>query len=383
METFTPKGNVFGPILPQFILEKPVTCGAKIMYALLCNYASERDHCWPSHATLAAKLSCSVSSVKNYLAELIGVKLISVRREQYRSCVYYLLRPEALKDCGAVKADQPETACREPTVDQTRPKIGYLNNLNKQEEKTTPPLPPATEQSLSPAPKALGGGGFSLPDFEKAWEAYPKKEAPGLARSAWLQLRQNGQLPSLPDLLASIKRFALTGSWQKEQGRFIPQMSNFLRGQRWLDTLPPEEEQALQLRLRTEKMEQALQKEQEAREARRKAENARLRPLYEAFAARFGEEARQFNEGLAAMHCGTWMFLYEKYGGPMAADVPEGNSLRMGQFMEAYQRQCEARIYREAQAAKTQVRSCLDNALPRTSLLTRFMPQKEGLCAAV
>lgn len=70
METFTPPGNIYGPILPQFILEKRITFGAKIMYALLC-YASEKDHCWPSQATLAARLSCSVSSVKNYLGELV------------------------------------------------------------------------------------------------------------------------------------------------------------------------------------------------------------------------------------------------------------------------------------------------------------------------
>ena len=60
METFAPKGKIFGPILPQFILEKRITLGAKVMYALLCNYASEKDHCWPSHATLASRLSCSI-----------------------------------------------------------------------------------------------------------------------------------------------------------------------------------------------------------------------------------------------------------------------------------------------------------------------------------
>ena len=87
MQTYAPRGKIFGPILPQFVLEKPITLGAKVMYALLCNYASETDHCWPSQATLAAKLSCSVSSVKNYLAELVKVKLIEIRHEQYRSCV--------------------------------------------------------------------------------------------------------------------------------------------------------------------------------------------------------------------------------------------------------------------------------------------------------
>ena len=67
------------------------------MYALLCNYASDNDRCWPSQAKLAARLSCSVSSVKKYLAELVGIKLVHVRREQYRSSVYYMLEPAHMK----------------------------------------------------------------------------------------------------------------------------------------------------------------------------------------------------------------------------------------------------------------------------------------------
>ena len=87
MQTFAPRGRIHGPILPQFVLETSISFGAKVMYALLCSYASDNDHCWPSQATLAARLSCSVSSVKKYLAELAGIKLIDVRREQYRSSV--------------------------------------------------------------------------------------------------------------------------------------------------------------------------------------------------------------------------------------------------------------------------------------------------------
>ena len=31
METFAPKGKIFGPILPQFILEKRITLGANML----------------------------------------------------------------------------------------------------------------------------------------------------------------------------------------------------------------------------------------------------------------------------------------------------------------------------------------------------------------
>ena len=136
METFAPKGNIHGSILPRFVLQKSITPGAKIMYAILCDYAADNDRCWPSQATLAKRLSCSISSVKNYLAEPVREKLISIRQEQYRSSVYYLLCPEELiKNQGTkITRKQSETPSYEPKSD-------YLNTLNKQ-RKENPPFPP-------------------------------------------------------------------------------------------------------------------------------------------------------------------------------------------------------------------------------------------------
>lgn len=135
MKTFAPKGNIFGPILPQFILEMPLSLGAKVMYALLCNYASDKDHCWPSQKTLATRLACSVSSIKNYLAELVRERLIEVRHENYRSSVYYILQPEALRKGAAPAEDQPKS-------DSGQPESGHINNLSKQQEEKNTPLPP-------------------------------------------------------------------------------------------------------------------------------------------------------------------------------------------------------------------------------------------------
>lgn len=160
METFAPKGNIYGPILPQFILEKSITLGAKVMYALLCNYASEKDHCWPSHATLASRLSCSLSSVKNYLSELVREKLIVIRREQYRSSVYYLLYPQSLINNQNIKFGSKQSE-----VDHDGVKSGYINNFNKQNKEKKSPLPPVASErpqcfSASAAPAAGGGVSF-------------------------------------------------------------------------------------------------------------------------------------------------------------------------------------------------------------------------------
>ena len=151
METFVPKGNIHGPILPQFVLRKSITFGAKTMYALLCDYAADKDHCWPSQATLAKRLSCSISSIKNYLAELVREKLISVKREQDRS--YYLLRPEERieKQVSKFVRKQPEAGSYEL-------KSGYITTLSKQQKKLPlPPVEPETSK-VRPASRAPAAG---------------------------------------------------------------------------------------------------------------------------------------------------------------------------------------------------------------------------------
>jgi hypothetical protein len=407
METFVPKGNVHGPILPDFILKKEITFGAKIMYALLCDYASTDDYCWPSHATLAGRLSCSLTSVKKYLTELVNEKLIDIRRGQYHySNEYYLLRPaslnareaktthiqpEAYRQQPVLDHTQVESGPTKPESDRTQPKVGYINTLKNQEERKEPPLRPAQAPgSLPPASRPVGGVGFSFQDFEKTWEAYPKKTAKGFAVLAWKQLRQTGQLPPLPDILAAVNRFMLTESWQRDHGRYIPQFSSFLRGQRWLDPLSSEEEETNRNRLEAERMELARRREQEADEARRKEKRERLRPIYDAFAEKFGEAARQSNERIDAMNFGMWMFLEGKYGGPTAADVPDGTTLSVYDFMKAYQRRRDGESCHTARSVRDSLSdnranrpmNCA-NILRNNNFLTRLIPAAQPLCAAV
>ena len=334
METFVPKGSIHGPILPQFVLRKSITFGAKTMYAILCDYAADKDHCWPSQTTLAKRLSCSISSVKNYLAELVKVRLIFVKREQYRSSVYYLLRPEENVDEQKAKPDdkQSKSSCHEV-------RSGYLTNLSKQRKERNSPLSPHAAGETTSAPvrrtckaPAAGGVSSSLSDFERVWSLYPKKEAKGFARIAWLKLLRSGQLPPLPELYAAIHHFADSKSWQREQGRFVPQLGNWLRGQRWLDALPSEEQAATD-RKQSVLLALRLQEEQELRLQKQKdAEKARLRPLFNAFAAKFPPITND------AMPFGIWLYLYSQNRAPSADDVPPENSLGIVEFLNEFKR---------------------------------------------
>ena len=333
METFVPRGNIYGPILPQFVLEKSITLGAKVMYAILCNYASERDHCWPSQATLAARLSCSISSVKKYLGELVNERLIEIRNEKCRSSIYYMLRPVALL------GRQSTIAQTQPNSGSAQPKNGYINTLNKESKNTNPPLPPksaAPKQAASASMPAAGGVSSFSQDFEELWALYPKKEAKGFAFNAWQLLRKKGELPALAELQQSIKQLMETESWQREQGRFIPHFGNWLRGQRWLDSatspktgLPQARQPATDTRCQA-----FLDGEERVRQERQKERNI-LRPYFEAFAAKFKEQSQPFHEPMAF---GLWMYLHSKQCAPSAIDVPENNSLGIIAFLEAHKR---------------------------------------------
>lgn len=100
MDTFIPKGNISGPILPEFVLKLSITGGAKIMYSIICWHAYDKDYCWPSYANLTKRMGCSVNSIKNYFRELVKANLVLVKKESYRSSKYILLKPsdEILND---------------------------------------------------------------------------------------------------------------------------------------------------------------------------------------------------------------------------------------------------------------------------------------------
>lgn len=334
MQTFTPKGNIHGPILPGFILGKKLSLGAKVMYALLCDFAGEKDHCWPSHATLAARLDCSVSTVKNYLGELCRENLIAVHRERYRSSTYYLLSP--LKTQGTSSGYQKAKS--------GYPKSGYINTLNVGDLKY-PPLPPASRDTPSCAAKRLstgGGGGFlsANKDFEKLYAAYPKKDAKELARSVWHRLWRRGEIPSIEILLEALERFRATESWNREHGRFVPQLVNWLRGQRWLDpetSLPQAHPASPGTPSRSASDTAAMLK---ALEDMRRPDPAleELKPSFNAFAACFADGQKMRGPAF-----GLWFLMKKKGRAPLSSDVTVSD-MGIYEFLKEWDRKAKCSI---------------------------------------
>ena len=170
-----------------------------------------------------------------------------------------------------------------------------------------------------------GGGNFSLANiaFEKFWAAYPRKEAKELARAVWHRLWRRGVLPALDVLLQTLGRFRESQSWQRERGRFVPQLVNWLKGQRWQDEVPAPSSQppVPGADPRQEEIRRRFEEEERRREASASADAtlpAPAREAFEGFLARFagGEKFRGPAFGL-------WSQLLRRGNAPGAADVGE------------------------------------------------------------
>lgn len=307
MKTFIPKGNLRGFIMPDFVFKDcKLSLGAKTLYALLCNYAGDKDHCWPAHQTLAQNMGCSLSSVKTYLKQLVERGLVAannVAENRVRSCMYYMLRPQA-----------SSSACSQ-NLAISQVNSGYNLNLTDSSENT--PLPPKhPKQSAGHfGSKFSKGGRFMAQNlaFESFFAAYPRKEGKELARSVWYSLARSKALPSLDVLQAALTSALSSEAWRKEAGRFIPMPSNYLRGQRWLDapTAAPAQSK--------ENSESGLAALIQKREAEQKLADRKkcseLRPAFEALASKFCS-------GVNSMAFGIWSLLHEKGIAPTESDVP-------------------------------------------------------------
>ena len=319
METFIPRGRITGPILPSFVLREKLSPGAKMLYALLCNHASDKDHCWPSHRFLAQELGYCVSSIKNWLGELVRAQLLAIRRAAYRSSTYVLLRPRT----GAASTASAVPVRRETNFDYPQANFGHRNNSRKNLEKL-PPYPPTAErhdggQGYGPSRKRGGGDFLSANSiFERLWAVYPRKEAKELARSAWHRLWRHGEVPALDVLLGALDRFRASVSWNKEHGRFVPQLVNWLRGRRWLDEVPDAPASPVDEQATTPEQAQDIRRCMKRLEDQHRTDPAleAARPAFEAFLSRFADGQRKRGPAW-----GLWSLLHRQGKAPHAGEA--------------------------------------------------------------
>ena len=84
---------------------------------------------------------------------------------------------------------------------------------------------------------------------------------------------------------------------------------------------------------------------------RQKAEKARLRPLFEAFAAKFASSSNN------AMAFGIWLHLHSLSCAPSGDDVPPANTLGIVEFMNDFKQKAQNDAYRRNHGTSQTIRS--------------------------
>lgn len=79
------------------------------------------------------------------------------------------------------------------------------------------------------------GGSRGKQNFEKFWDAYPKKRSKGQAEKAWRAIKPDEQLQDR--ILGALERAKTSAEWRKNAGEFIPYPATWLNAKGWEDVL--------------------------------------------------------------------------------------------------------------------------------------------------
>lgn len=255
METFAPKGQLRGMIMPNYVDRSRTLCiEARYLYAVLCDYAREKDHCWASQKKLAMRIGCSLGSLKKYLRQLEAEKLIWIAHT-YKGCKYYFLKPENMTRAVSNFDGSLSNFENSPSkFDGQGSNFDTNPNLKNKKKEYTPPLPPAITPAIAPVARdvsSLSEAKIISQDrvaaekaFGEVWSAYPRPPrfvSRDKAWREWWKLWRQGALPDLKSVLCAIGLNAKHNpAWSlgNENGRYIPNLENWLAGKRWKDDIP-------------------------------------------------------------------------------------------------------------------------------------------------
>lgn len=220
-------------VVPAFIsLNAHLNAAEKMTYVVISSSSGAKGYCWPSQKVLSQLVGCSLSTLKRCLRRLVELGLLAVEETVHgHTLCYYPLRPGGDgKPVSTVSSSKTENMVHsEPPLAQGELQINKVN-IKRQ----ISPLPPhaASTPPVSMCRPVRTEGDVSLTTFEKVWAAYPRKEAYGLAKSAFFRMRRS--LPALSTLLDCIS--FKKDSWAGRETRYIPSLEYFLKGERWLDS---------------------------------------------------------------------------------------------------------------------------------------------------
>jgi hypothetical protein len=195
-------------IIPEWVLDAPISSNAVRCYALLQRYANHENRCWPSRTLLAKRMRCSTDTVDRAIKELVANKAISLQSRKTdagnpTSNVYTLhLNPQGVA-----------APLRRGSRKDAEGVAAQMRNESKKKNQSQEEL---TSSSVDDG-------------FTEFWAMYPRKIGKGAARTAY---RRALKKTEHPNILTALHLYNLT---RPQDPQYIPHPATWLNQERWAD----------------------------------------------------------------------------------------------------------------------------------------------------
>ncbi len=215
-------------IIDEWLLDLPVSDRAIRLYAILARYADNETHkAYPSRATLADRLNCSLASVDRASTELVRHGAMSKQLRANSSIIYTL---HTVSPIGRITSESES-----PKRDSLSPKIGIVGVVTSEQGGSSPVTRGVlTTDDLTITtrldPENIDNRTHDEDLFDVFWHIYPRKLGTGEARQAFGKaVRAHGS----EIILEGVQRFANDPNLPASQ--FIPRAATWLNQERWND----------------------------------------------------------------------------------------------------------------------------------------------------
>lgn len=194
----------------------------KLVLIKLADNANDHGECWPSYQHIADQCEIDRSTVRKHIKHLATQGLLRIENRDgpkgNSSNLYYLVLRAVGQNSTPVGPESPGVGLQ-PT-----------GGVGPESTRTSHPSEPVNEPKPMGTPKPLEG-------FDVFWKLYPKKKSRKEALKAWAKLNPEADLRQI--LITALGDHCLSEDWTKDGGRYIPNASTWLNGERWTDVLRP------------------------------------------------------------------------------------------------------------------------------------------------
>lgn len=194
----------------------------KLVLIKLADNASDIGECWPSYQHIADQCEIDRSTVRKHIKQLEAQGLLRIENREGpkgNSTNLYFLNLWAVGQKSTPVGPESTGVGAQPT-----------GGVGPESTRTSH----SSEPVIEPKPTVISD---TAEGFDQFWKLYPKKKSRKDAAKAWAKLAPNEELRQT--LITALGSHCVSEDWTKEGGRYIPNASTWLNGERWTDELKP------------------------------------------------------------------------------------------------------------------------------------------------